>query len=171
MKPKNKEIKTDRLILKSITIDDLDNLKDMLLNDEIKKTFMIPDFNNEDELNHMCNRFMEISNDLNRYLFGVYLNNVLIGFVNDCEIEGEEIEIGYVIDPKYKGNGYATEVLKASIVELFRIGYKKVITGAFVENKASQRVMEKAGMAKTDKIEEEYRGIIHTTILYEIAFN
>lgn len=57
-------------------------------------------------------------------------------------------EIGYVISPDYWGQGITTEAAKALIefgfneMELVRIQAK-----CFVENHASQRVMEKVGMS------------------------
>lgn len=169
MLDKQSELRTERLVLKSISEKDNEELASMLLNEEIKKTYMIPDFKNNEELNHMIKRFIEISNDLKRYLYGIYLSDTLIGFVNDVLIDCDEIELGYVIDPKYKGSGYMSEALEASIKELFRIGYKRVVAGAFIENKASQRVMEKCHMTKMNKTDsEEYQGIIHQEVYYMI---
>ncbi len=45
-----------------------------------------------------------------------------------------------------------------------------VKTGAFTENIASIRVMEKCGMRRFDETEEiEYRGKNHTCVYYEIS--
>jgi RimJ/RimL family protein N-acetyltransferase len=63
--------------------------------------------------------------------------------------------------------GYMTEALKLAINELFDLGYQEVIAGAFSENAASIRVMEKSGMSKITKSDEiEYRGMIHTCVYY-----
>ena len=60
-----------------------------------------------------------------------------------------------------------TRALKLAITELFSLGYREVITGAFDENGASIRVMEKAGMVKLDKIDEiDYRGKLHKCVYY-----
>lgn len=72
------------------------------------------------------------------------------------------IEVGYVISPEYKGNGYATEALKAAIDELFRMGYNHVTAVFFEENAASRRVMEKCGMHLLDMEDtEDYQGVTH----------
>ena len=79
------------------------------------------------------------------------------------------IELGYVIHPRFHGKGYMTQALKAAIEELFSDGYREVITGAFEENRASIRVMEKAGMILQGKTEEiEYRGKTHNCIYYHM---
>ena len=51
------------------------------------------------------------------------------------------------------------------------MGFKRLTAGYFIENKASQRVMEKAGMTKTDIKEEiQYRGISHNCEYYEYRY-
>lgn len=79
------------------------------------------------------------------------------------------IKIGYVIHPARWHNGYATESLRAAITALFRAGFAIVRAGAFEENAASIRVMEKCGMQKTDAAEAiSYRGAMHRYVHYEI---
>lgn len=144
-------IKTERLILKNIELNDKFDMVEMFLNNEIKETYMIPDFEDMEKYNKLFNRFMELSNDSNRFVRGIYLNDTLIGFLNDVEVIGLSVEIGYVISPKHKGNGYMTEALKASIKYLLNNGFNEVICGAFDFNHASMKVMQKAGMIKLDR--------------------
>ena len=61
--------------------------------------------------------------------YGICLNGKIIGFINDCGIKDEEIEIGYVIHPDNQGHGYATEAVRAIICELREMGFRKVIAG------------------------------------------
>ena len=78
---------------------------------------------------------------------------------------------GIKLHPDYQGKGYATENLKAVINEIGQMGFKRLTAGYFIENKASQRVMEKAGMTKTDIKEEiQYRGISHNCEYYEYRY-
>ncbi|MBQ9731352.1 MAG: GNAT family N-acetyltransferase [Bacilli bacterium] len=77
--------------------------------------------------------------------------------------------IGFVIDPKYKNKGYATEVLRKSIEVLFNLGFLVIRTGVFKENTPSMKVSEKVNMTRLDKTTTiEYKGITHTCIWYEI---
>ena len=100
-------------------------------------------------------------------------NNKIIGRagLSNREVDGEnQIEIGYVIHPDYKGLGYATEAVLAVINDLFRMVFHKIVAGYFEENTASCRVMEKCGMRQIDKSDtEEYRGINHICRYYEIT--
>ena len=110
--------------------------------------------------------------DEKRYVRGIYLEEDLIGFLNDVEITNGAIELGYVIHPTFHGKGYMTKALKTAVSELFTMDYQEVITGAFDENVASIRVMEKSGMSLMEKAEEiEYRGKVHHCIYYHIKKN
>ena len=65
--------------------------------------------------------------DTNHLEYGIYLAGKLIGFINDCGFENNEIEIGYVVHPDYQGQGYATESVKAVIEDIRDMGFKKVM--------------------------------------------
>ncbi len=85
-------------------------------------------------------------------------------------------EIGYVINPRYEGQGYATEAAKEIIrfgflnLNLHRI-YARYMSG----NNSSRRVMEKCGMAyegcarSSMYIKEKYRDI-HTCAIISNEF-
>ncbi|HNX15347.1 MAG TPA: GNAT family N-acetyltransferase, partial [Oscillospiraceae bacterium] len=53
--------------------------------------------------------------------------------------------------PDFHNRGYATEMLAAVIEDLFQKGYSTVIAGAFENNRASFRVMEKCGMTRIER--------------------
>ena len=155
--------------LKIIEEKDKDLLIEIFKDQDVKKTYMIPDFEDESMYEKMFNGFMKMSAGNTRYVRGVYLEDTIIGFVNEVEKTEESIELGYVISPKYKGHGYCTEALEKSINYLFSRFYKEVICGAFEHNLASIRVMQKAGMKKMMKTDEiEYRGQVHKCVYYSI---
>lgn len=165
--PKIPLINTERLCLQSIREQDQEDAIELLTNDEISKTYMLPEFQSRDEAISLFERLKQLSASENHFLYGIYLNDKMIGFINDVEMDQDEIELGYVIHPRYKGKGYATEVLKKSIEILFQLGYSVVKAGAFEENPASMRVMEKSGMTRTDQEEMiAYRGKNHRCIYY-----
>lgn len=66
---------------------------------------MIPDFENMEQAESCFYKLMEFSTADNRFEYGIYLDGVLIGFLNDCGINDTKIEVGYVISPAYQGNG------------------------------------------------------------------
>ena len=124
-------IKTERLIIKPFSAADVDGLVNLLLNPEITKTFMVPKFESVEQMKDLAEKLIEFSReeDTTHLEYGICLNGKIIGFINDCGIKDEEIEIGYVIHPDHQGHGYATEAVRAIICELREMGFRKVIAG------------------------------------------
>ena len=86
----------------------------------------------------------------------------------------DSAEVGYVINPVYRGQEIAPEALRAVIAFGFeRIGLHRIEAKYMVGNEASRRVMEKAGMCFEGisyggmKIKETYRDIGTCAILSE----
>ena len=149
-----------------MTAVDTQSISRILLDDSIKKTYMVPDLT-PDEAEKMAGRIISLSADNSRFVRGIYAENTLVGYLNDVDTSAGTIELGWVIHPDYQNKGYCTAAVKAAIEELFSMGYTEVNAGAFPENYASMRVMEKAGMEKIDKTEEvEYRGQVYNCIFY-----
>ena len=169
MLKRKEQISTTRLVLKSITSQDKEDVIVLLDDPLIKKTYMIPDFVDQDAKEKFFLRLKDFSLDKNRFVYGVYLHNKFIGFLNDVAHNDEEVEVGYFIDSKEWNKGYATEALNAAIEELFIVGFKRVVAAHFEENIASGRVMQKCGMKKIDRTEIiEYRGVKHQCVYYAI---
>ena len=160
-------ITTRRLVLKPYSERDREDMIELLTNEKIKETFIIPDFNTRDEAVSMFKKLQEYSLSENHYELGIYKDQHLIGFINDVDMDDVKIEIGYVIHPDFHNKGYATEALAAVIEDLFKKGFCEVMTGAFINNKASCRVMEKCGMERIDKEEDMfYHDKLHHCIYY-----
>lgn len=154
-------LKTERLTIRPFRDEDAAAMALLLQNREIAKTYMVPDLDEEKALK-LFGRFQTLSADPERAVVGLFDCGRLVGFMNDVERDGATIEMGYVIDPACWNKGYATEALTAMIAALFSRGYETVICGAFAENPASLRVMEKAGMELIDREDMiEYRGEMH----------
>ena len=169
MRLKNKEkIKTARLTLRSFNDGDAEDMIAMLTDSEIKKTYMIPALDAREKQMKLFTRFKGLSLTDEHFVYAICNENKLVGFMNDVEIDEDFVELGYVISPEYKGRGYATEALSAAIEEIFASGFLCVKTGAFEENKASIRVMEKCSMTRTDQMDFiEYRGKKHRCVYFE----
>ena len=160
------------IYLRKITPETESVMLDILTSDIIKQTYMLPDFACREDAIPLFQKLITLSADPQRYVRGIYLEQALIGFMNDVEISNGSIELGYVIHPAFHGNGYMTKALKLAIAELLALGYQEVITGAFDENAASIRVMEKSGMIKLEKIDEiDYRGKLRKCVYYHITRN
>lgn len=88
----------------------------------------------------------------------------LVGMI-DIQTEDGSAVCGYVLAKKYSGNGFMTEVLNKVLEHVFTNTIIKSIE-AFcdVENKASTRVLEKAGM-KLIEMKKDY--VFHPNVCNE----
>ncbi len=169
---KRKVISTPRLTLHTISSQDENALMDLLTHPIVGKTFMVPEFAAREEARPLAQKIASLSNHDTRFVYGVFLKDHLIGIVNEVDKQDTHIELGYAFHPDYHNKGYATEVLIACIEALISFGYPAVRAGAFPENIASIRVMEKAGMTRLEETETvEYRGKVHRCILFEQTHN
>lgn len=154
-----------KIILRAFIPEDRERILDILTSDRVNRTYMLPDYEKREDAIPLFRRLTELSHDPGRFVRCIARENEAIGFLNDVEIKDGSIELGYVIHPDYHNRGYMTCALKQAISKLFDLGYKCVICGAFEENRASQRVMEKCGMERIEHTDEiDYRGIIHRCV-------
>lgn len=66
-------------------------------------------------------------------------------------------DIGWFINPKYQGNGYATEAASEVLRFMFEeVEIDKIITSAAIVNQGSWRVMEKLGFEKIGEKQSTY---------------
>jgi RimJ/RimL family protein N-acetyltransferase len=88
-------------------------------------------------------------------------DNQLLGMIS-ARVEDRKWELGYVLARPYWGNGYMTEVVKKVIEEaLKQEGIYRIWSVCDVDNPASARVMEKAGMQREGILR---RWSIHPTV-------
>ncbi len=164
-----RRLRTEHLILRPLGECDREAMIRMLTDARIRRTYMIPDFADRAALDGYFDRLRTLSLSDGRFILGICLDGSLIGFLNDCGMNGKQAELGYFIDPAHWGRGYAAEALRAAIAELFRMGYGTVTAGYFEENPASRRVMEKCGMQPIAREETiDYRGVRHRCLYCEI---
>ena len=164
-----RQIQTRRLTLGEIRDCDFDDMMSVLKNDVVAATYRIPDLDTREAELELFEYLRDISQREDRYLFGIFLDGKLIGLINDCEINDECIEMGYALHPDYHNQGYTTEAFSAVIKSLLSKGFTEIIAGAFEDNLASIRVMEKCGMKRTKMTAEiEYRGKTHKCVYYSI---
>ena len=163
------ELVSERLTLKSIEEKDKKDLLEIAKDPKVKKSYMLPDFSNEEEEEKFFQKLRNFTLNKEKFVYGIYSKNKIIGFINQVSLENDVIELGYFIASNEWNKGYATEALKTAINELFRMGIKAVQAAHFESNPASGRVMQKAGMLKIEKTEViVYREQEHKCVYYEI---
>ena len=163
------ELVSERLTLKSIEEKDKKDLLKIVKDSKVKKSYMLPDFSNEEEEEKFFQKLRNFTLNKEKFVYGIYSKNKIIGFINQVSLENDVIELGYFIASNEWNKGYATEALKTAINELFRMGIKAVQAAHFECNPASGRVMQKAGMLKIEKTEViVYREQEHKCVYFEI---
>ena len=112
---------------------------------------------NREESDEMLESFLIENRNKNffgRYFIEDFTTGELIGAAK-LDKAGNEIEIGYRIQQEYWGRGIATEIATGLIdFSKNKLHAKKVIAYVNVDNSASIRVLEKAGMENIETIED-----------------
>lgn len=105
---------------------------------------------------------MKHANDKDVFRWSIFLKETgeCIGRLSchERKIEDDSIDdpsirgVGWLIDPKYQGQGYATEAAKGMIDYMFlKCEIKEIITGAAIVNEPSWRIMEKLGFERLNR--------------------
>ena len=144
-------LETERLIVRCFRDEDARELYENHLDEDVRRWFPNECYANQEEAQDAICFFADcVRNRRLPFVLGVELKETgeLIGDTGISEVEGkpDETEIGYCIGQKYRGKGYATELLKAISGYVgpgfdVRVIYGRVVHG----NEASARVLEKSG--------------------------
>lgn len=95
-----------------------------------------------------------------KYLFGLYKKEVLIGYVNVKNFDWEvpKCELGYFIDKAHSGQGLATRMVGEVTDYCFReLKLIKVFLRIAKENVASIKIAEKNGFIHEGSLRSEFR--------------
>lgn len=161
-------LETKRLILRPLTMDDLDALFALYRDPEIRKYFPEGTLTYEEtkeELEWIIDVYY------GKYGFGLWatIHKETGEFIGRCgllpwTIDGRsEVEVAYLLAKEYWGQGLGTEVAQAILQYGFeQLNLSRLICMADPENQASRRVAENMGM--TLEREEEIEG--YPTALY-----
>ena len=71
--------------LRVITDLDKELIIEIFKNKEVKETYMLPDYSSDEGYINLFENFKKLSNDIRRYVRGIYLQDKLIGFINEVE--------------------------------------------------------------------------------------
>ena len=149
-----KSLETDRLILRRFNRDDAGAFFSNVTSDaEVNKYLTWDIHKSVEETEHLMDTFVERYRNADRYCWAVELKETkeLIGTVAAPTVKErtETVEITYCFGSRWWGHGYATESLTAVMNFFFdEVGVNRVEAGHDLNNPASGRVMEKAGLKK-----------------------
>lgn len=148
------EIKTKRLLLRPLTMDDLKTTHIYSSDEEnTKYMFFLPNKSINDTydfLKRVTDEWQKKSP--NFYEFAIVLNGRHIGAVSlYLDAEHKIGEIGWIIDKHYHKNGFAFEAASALKDFAFsKLQLKKIVAHCDYRNTASQNLMKKIGMTLED---------------------
>ena len=96
------------------------------------------------------------------YGWAITLDGTLIGSIAlfDVDLDNESAEIGYTIGSRWWGKGYASEAVKAVVDFAFgQVGLHRIQASYHPDNKASERVLEKAGFQYEGTLKDAQKGL------------
>ena len=169
----SKTIETERLILRSSTMEEQNKLWEILMNPKINKWYLTSAKSKANNKEHWTwenqEKFykskVEKANNDDVFVWSIFLKSnytisgkeEVIGQISAQE-SGNDIEIrdiGWFIDEKYQNNGYASEAARAVIDYMFKeVEISKILSGAVKDNVRSCKIFEKLGFKKICEVEE-----------------
>ena len=141
-------IETERLVLRKFKEDDVLLMFTNWASDPEVTKYLTWDAHPNIEMTRMImNRWMKdyANEDGMRYCITIKGSDEPLGSIDVVNVENGVPEVGYCMAKKCWGKGIMTEACKAFVQALFENGYTKVCICAFVDNIASNRVIQKVG--------------------------
>ena len=146
-------LKTERLLLRQFTPDDIDNLLVLDSDVEVRRYLDMPTPPTRENIaEHILPRFIAYYTQYEGYGFWAAIEKTSHAFLGwfhfrPAAEDREGVELGYRLQRLAWGKGYATEGAQALIRKGFlELGVRRVVATALAANIASIRVMEKAGL-------------------------
>lgn len=147
-------IKTDRLLLRPLCLNDLKTVHEYASDFENTRYMLfLPNGTIQETENFLFSVEQEWKQEYPSFFeFAIELNNIQIGAISISldKIKGQG-EIGWILNKKYWNHGYVTEAATAILYfAKNQLRLKKVIAQCDWRNIASSKVMEKIGMKLID---------------------
>ncbi|MDM8533630.1 GNAT family protein [Clostridiaceae bacterium HSG29] len=145
-------LNTERLILKSVIIDNATEIFNYRSLEEVYKYQGFRPEKKEDVIEFINKNVVDEINIPDTWIqlcIFIKESNNLIGDIGVHFIDDKQVEIGYTLSPEFQGKGYAIEAIKEVINYIFKILKKHRITASVdPENMRSINLLEKIGMRK-----------------------
>ncbi len=139
-------IETERLLLRPVAPDDAPAMVRLLGGDEagVRMTEHLPWPMTETA----AREWLALRLRPGEHAFAVHPKDhaAIVGMVG-FRREGDLAGFGYWVGAAFRGRGYASEALCAALGHARSLGARRAVAETFLDNAASQRVLEKAGFA------------------------
>ena len=154
------ELKTDRLLLRKIRLDDAEAVFYGWTGSEQAAKYTTWYAHRSVDDTRAFIGYLLSGDDESSYNWIIELDGRAVGTVNVCysdEAAGV-CGIAYALSPPLWGNGIVTEALRTVAAFLFDcVGYRKIIAGCDCDNTGSAKVLEKIGMKQEARLRAQIR--------------
>jgi ribosomal-protein-alanine N-acetyltransferase len=164
---------TNRLILRWITVDDVDDFYAIYSDPEVMRYWSTPPLPNKDAASKLIAEIHEGFGQRQLLKWGMALrgNNTLIGSVTlfHPDFTHRRSELGYAMGRLYWGQGYMQETLKAVLNYAFTaLNFHRIEADVDPRNDSSIKTLERLGFQREGYLRERWQvnGEIQDAILY-----
>ena len=168
-------LETDRLVLRSISMDDAEDIFQLRTNEEAMKYINKPKLKSIDEVRELIKKMSDISMRI-QWAITLKKEDRLIGTIGYHIIEKEHYraEIGYMIHPQYWNSGLMTEAL-TKVIDYGFNDMKLHSIEAIInpDNEISRKILKKFKFIKEGYYKENYffEGIFLDSEVYSLLKN
>jgi|SRR5690625_2190657 len=146
----NREIETERLLLRPVTLADAKDLYEYASDEENVYFVSFEQYQSVDDAYYSIANFF-MASPLGKYGIELKEENKMVGTIDLFNISSRKMsaEMGYILNPKYHRQGIMTEAGKALLALAFEeLELEKVSALCDSRNVASAGVMKKLGMTQ-----------------------
>ncbi len=145
------KLTTDRLTLRPFNQGDLADVFKFYSNDQVCQYLLEDPWQDQDREEKFQEKLNNHNLDKESALnLAVLLDNTVIGDISVWYTDMKDtVELGYVFNPSYSGQGYAREAVRAVIMELFStFQVHRIQANLDARNTASANLCQKLGMRR-----------------------
>jgi ribosomal-protein-alanine N-acetyltransferase len=145
-------LETERLVLRDFALSDWGALNAFVSDPAVTRYMHFASWDEEKRrqwLVRMVQNAAAARPNICEWALTLRVDATLIGwlFIGGADETGGERQCGYALDPRFWGQGYMTEALRAALAYEFEaLGARHITAECEVGNLASARVMQKSGM-------------------------
>jgi RimJ/RimL family protein N-acetyltransferase len=141
-------IKTNRLILKEISLKEVDEMFEYRSNDIVQKYQSFRPKSKAEIIRFIKQNTKVFNMEDTWYQLGIYVNEIMIGDIGIHFLgpDNKQCEIGYTISQNEQRKGYGKEAVIGLVDYLFcKMGKHRIIASLDPDNEASKKLLESIG--------------------------
>jgi len=172
----DKNIKTERLLLRKLTIQDSNDMFEFTSNENCITYLSWEAHKEKDQaLKFIKNTLLEYESRKTRFTWGIELisENKLIGVISifDISYTNKRVEVSYILNPDYQSKGYMKETLNLLIHFIFnQTDFRRIQARCSEDNISSEKLMKSVSMQFEGKLREFWniKGLFKDVLIYSI---